>query len=1291
MAAFLVNCFFLLLVSLGACAQLFVDPAATSPGDGTSNSPFQSLRQAWDAATALGGSESVITLMPGTHLIPDATYTFSGSVRHIPQIQGTAIISPSTVRSTTTAQSDAFILQANANLTFEGLEFRDFSHEAPVPANRVWKTVNLNPNSTLAFKNTSFTASGSLPGGFPASFTIIGINSLVKLENVTVAGYRFKITVTSTGGLPATVQLKDFVMQNCTAWGPNVTAPSGIVSIDGSASSLQADVVRLSDLRTHFGQLSGGARGNVSFLSMKAITSVYAMQGFLLTGSQLTCTGCSFTDWKNSTYLFWVNSGSTLALTGAKFENSGGMIAYVLDTSSLQMTDSAITGLNGNRQISPFLRLDGSSTGTLRNCMIDNIKNGSAVAVTYQTSNLLLDNTTIRNSQFPVLSSEYGLLRVTGASTTTLKNVSIYGNTFTSVTFWIYPGTQLLVEDSQIGENLLTAYFVYAFGDFNITNTRFYRNTIRDGTWSSSMIFAFSTENDVGEFQLLMAQSKTPPLVIKGTTIRENVGYIQRSRGEAEIQILNSRIENNPGKILLDYASGIIRDTLFINNYGGAVLQVDFTPLPTNTLEISGSSFINNSAPTDGGAVSYTGPHTQISIRNSTFKYNSASRGGPNYASAIAKWLPVADFASPTIYSGQNLPAVRLAALDMFNQVLSAKLDEVAIISVACVSNNTTGERSTCQSAGTLSYAFVDGKTTVDGVSVYGQRGSVDLLITSPMVQYNGINLSLPMTINDCPQGMLWSKSDVSEWPSCIPAVCPEGCSASSGICVDNNECRCSPGFDGVSCELKEGYYDTLSIPLPAGQIPSPSLRINLTAQIASALNVPVSDVVYRAFASNNSFVFSVKMGDFLQGNALQQLANTGRSDGIILQYNAKEKQYIHPSSAGVIIINIVTGALLCCTIAALVTFGVYRATPIIKAASFELSLMTLIGLLLAFTTVYLYIGIPTERLCVAQIFVPMIAFPLSTGPCMAKMIRVAIIWNNQKGKGTRVTTMQLLPIAVGAVLGNLIIAIVWARLAPPTPMLVQGDSSEWWTCAVDEETRPIFLGVSFAFNGLLLIFNCALAYQCRNAGIGFSETRAIGYTVYGILVAGGAALPVLYATGDIQFHYWIRSVCTLFAAAVTLVSLYWSKAYVMSLSASPSKDSKGSNASITVAKTLDAKDEVFSIECQIREDTIFGSWFGRWETRTVEFRTRMFLMVIKGQGLPESGIGFLIGTITYGGYDIRYGEHAFTLKVGNYNLILRAAKETKNAERFEEFHSRVKALLSKGMRHTIAFYPYRV
>lgn len=47
---------------------------------------------------------------------------------------------------------------------------------------------------------------------------------------------------------------------------------------------------------------------------------------------------------------------------------------------------------------------------------------------------------------------------------------------------------------------------------------------------------------------------------------------------------------------------------------------------------------------------------------------------------------------------------------------------------------------------------------------------------------------------------------------------------------------------------------------------------------------------------------------------------------------------------------------------------------------SFELMLITLIGLLLAFTTVYLYIGVPTEKLCLAQLWVPLIAFPLVTG-----------------------------------------------------------------------------------------------------------------------------------------------------------------------------------------------------------------------------------------------------------------------------------------------------------------------
>lgn len=152
MAAFkFVRYSLLLLFSLGcAWAQLLL-----SSSDGSPDLQFATLKEAWDAAANMNSPEIVITLLPGTYYLPDTTYILNGDIKHIAQT--TATISPSFASATSTTQPDRLILQGDAVVTFEGVEFRDFAYKWPVPDGAIWCAFKLNPSSNLVFKNSNFT------------------------------------------------------------------------------------------------------------------------------------------------------------------------------------------------------------------------------------------------------------------------------------------------------------------------------------------------------------------------------------------------------------------------------------------------------------------------------------------------------------------------------------------------------------------------------------------------------------------------------------------------------------------------------------------------------------------------------------------------------------------------------------------------------------------------------------------------------------------------------------------------------------------------------------------------------------------------------------------------------------------------------------------------------------------------------------------------------------------------------------------------------------------------------
>ncbi|XP_078698882.1 extracellular calcium-sensing receptor-like [Branchiostoma floridae x Branchiostoma belcheri] len=124
-------------------------------------------------------------------------------------------------------------------------------------------------------------------------------------------------------------------------------------------------------------------------------------------------------------------------------------------------------------------------------------------------------------------------------------------------------------------------------------------------------------------------------------------------------------------------------------------------------------------------------------------------------------------------------------------------------------------------------------------------------------------------------------------------------------------------------------------------------------------------------------------------------------------------------------------------TILITILFIVKRNTPVVKASSRELLFLLLLGLLLCFLSFLPFIGIPTNFTCILRPFPLGLGFALSISVILVKTNRVRVIFEarlpsslHRKWLGIRI---QLLSVFL-AVLGMLVVLIVWSVAAPPYP-----------------------------------------------------------------------------------------------------------------------------------------------------------------------------------------------------------------------------------------------------------------
>ncbi|CAG10041.1 unnamed protein product, partial [Tetraodon nigroviridis] len=255
------------------------------------------------------------------------------------------------------------------------------------------------------------------------------------------------------------------------------------------------------------------------------------------------------------------------------------------------------------------------------------------------------------------------------------------------------------------------------------------------------------------------------------------------------------------------------------------------------------------------------------------------------------------------------------------------------------------------------------------------------------------------------------------------------------------------------------------------------------------------------------------------------------------------------------------------------------RNHRLIKMSSPYMNNLIILGGMLSYASIFLF-GLDGgfvsdkefETLCTVRTWILIVGYTTAFGAMFAKTWRVHAIFKNVKMKKKIIKDQKLLIIVGGMLLIDLCILICW-QIVDPLKRTVEEYSLEIVGAFFeplsskrgadpqgrDIAIRPflehcenthmtIWLGIVYAYKGLLMLFGCFLAWETRNVSIpALNDSKYIGMSVYnvGIMCIIGAAVSFL-TRDQPNVQFCIVALVIIFCSTITLCLVFVPKFITM-------------------------------------------------------------------------------------------------------------------------------------------------
>ncbi|XP_072854575.2 gamma-aminobutyric acid type B receptor subunit 2 [Pogona vitticeps] len=234
------------------------------------------------------------------------------------------------------------------------------------------------------------------------------------------------------------------------------------------------------------------------------------------------------------------------------------------------------------------------------------------------------------------------------------------------------------------------------------------------------------------------------------------------------------------------------------------------------------------------------------------------------------------------------------------------------------------------------------------------------------------------------------------------------------------------------------------------------------------------------------------------------------------------------------------------------------RNQKLIKMSSPYMNNLIILGGMLSYASIFLFgldgsfVSEKTfETLCTVRTWILTVGYTTAFGAMFAKTWRVHAIFKNVKMKKKIIKDQKLMVIVGGMLLIDLCILICW-QVVDPLKRTVEKYNMEPDPAGRDISILPIlehcenthmtiWLGIVYAYKGLLMLFGCFLAWETRNVSIpALNDSKYIGMSVYnvGIMCIIGAAVSFL-TRDQPNVQFCIVALVIIFCSTITLCLVF--------------------------------------------------------------------------------------------------------------------------------------------------------
>ncbi|XP_078737873.1 gamma-aminobutyric acid type B receptor subunit 2 isoform X2 [Lampetra fluviatilis] len=263
------------------------------------------------------------------------------------------------------------------------------------------------------------------------------------------------------------------------------------------------------------------------------------------------------------------------------------------------------------------------------------------------------------------------------------------------------------------------------------------------------------------------------------------------------------------------------------------------------------------------------------------------------------------------------------------------------------------------------------------------------------------------------------------------------------------------------------------------------------------------------------------------------------------------------------------------------------RNQKLIKMSSPYMNNLIILGGLLSYLSIFLF-GLDGElvsassfqRACAARTWILTLGYTTAFGAMFAKTWRVHAIFKNVKMKKKIIKDQKLVGIVGGMLLIDLGVLTTWQAM-DPLKRTIEQYPLEPDPSGRDLAIRPqlehceshhmtVWLGIIYAYKGLLMVFGCFLAWETRNVSIpALNDSRYIGMAVYNVGIMSIIGAAVSFLTRDQpNVQYCVVALVTIFSATITLCLVFVPK--LLALRKNPDAATQARRLRFTPGKATD-------------------------------------------------------------------------------------------------------------------------